>query len=463
MITVKQLQGTKPGEWLSDGGAHGAGVLLFRKAASGATFAYFRYTLPGGKRDTLPIGVYDETGRDGLTLAKARKKAGDLSRLYQDGVKNIRAHLEAEEAARKLALEAEQAERDAALAVSLAAEARALAQAEYTLQALCDAYAGVLEARGKSKSAKDTRSAFKVHVFKMHPEIAALPAREVTPHHIAAMVRKVREAGKERTGGMLRSYLRAAFALAIRAPFDSAVTSELIAFEVTANPVDAIPTIPVKAGQRTLTRFELAAYHDALSDNLIDQALKLALLSGGQRMAQLLRIRVSDYDRDTQVLKLWDGKGKRQDPREHLLPLAPKAARLVDSLIDRAKSKAQAIAADDNLKPDPNPSLFLSTRGAVIADTTPGKRVAEIATDMKGESFDLRDIRRTAETQLASLGVSRDVRAQLLSHGLSGVQNQHYDRHSYFDEKRNALIRWEAHLDAISTSNAKEPQGLSVA
>ncbi|MFB1489307.1 MULTISPECIES: tyrosine-type recombinase/integrase [unclassified Thiocapsa] len=445
MITVKHLQGAKPGEWLSDGGAHGAGVLLFRKAASGATFAYFRYTLSGGKRDTLPIGVYDETGRDGLTLAKARQKAGDLSRLYQDGVKNIRAHLEAEEAARKLALEAEQAEREAAVAVSLAAEARALAQAQYTLQALCDAYANVLEVRGKSKSAKDTRSAFKVHVLEMHPEIAALPAREVTSHHIAAMVRKVREAGKERTGGMLRSYLRAAFALAIRAPFDSAVPSELIAFEVTANPVDAIPTIPVKAGQRTLTRFELAAYHDALSDNLIDQALKLALLSGGQRMAQLLRIRVSDYDRDTQVLKLWDGKGKRQDPREHLLPLGPKGCALVAELVERAKERADP--------DDVNPSLFMSRdrdgASAIVNYTTCSGRVSQIAKTMKGEPFNLRDIRRTVETQLASLGVSRDVRAQLLSHGLSGVQNQHYDRHTYIEEKRAALLLWERHLETL--------------
>jgi hypothetical protein len=41
--------------------------------------------------------------------------------------------------------------------------------------------------------------------------------------------------------------------------------------------------------------------------------------------------------------------------------------------------------------------------------------------------FQLRDIRRTAETMLAGLGVSKDVRAHLLSHGLGGMQNQHYD------------------------------------
>ena|SRR5579859_1210952 len=40
--------------------------------------------------------------------------------------------------------------------------------------------------------------------------------------------------------------------------------------------------------------------------------------------------------------------------------------------------------------------------------------------------FQLRDIRRTCETMLAGLKVSKDVRSHLLSHGLGGVQDQHY-------------------------------------
>lgn len=72
------------------------------------------------------------------------------------------------------------------------------------------------------------------------------------------------------------------------------------------------------------------------------------------------------------------------------------------------------------------------------------------------ESFNQRDIRRTCETMQAALGLSRDTRAQLLSHGLSGVQQHHYDRHSYSDEKRAALIAWERHLEAIQTSGTLE-------
>jgi integrase len=74
--------------------------------------------------------------------------------------------------------------------------------------------------------------------------------------------------------------------------------------------------------------------------------------------------------------------------------------------------------------------------------------------DLKAEPFDVRDVRRTAETMLAGMGISRDVRAQLLSHGIAGVQAQHYDRHAYTTEKRRALVAWERKLEALRTGKA---------
>ena len=74
------------------------------------------------------------------------------------------------------------------------------------------------------------------------------------------------------------------------------------------------------------------------------------------------------------------------------------------------------------------------------------------------EAFQLRDLRRTLETLLASLGVNRDVRGQVQSHGLGGVQNRHYDRHEYWDEKRAALTLLEAHLARLRSAQAPGPQ-----
>lgn len=319
------------------------------------------------------------------------------------------------------------AERKAAESAAKAAES---AKAVYTLRALLNAYVEHLRARGKHKAAGTAASAFRVHLTDKHPSLADKPAKDVTGMDLAAVVRAVHQSGKERMAGMLRSYLAAAFAAAARAPYDVALPHGLIGFGITANPVTMLPTVPVNAGQRTLSADELRAYLLAMTDVLPDQALRLCLLAGGQRLTQVLRATVADWQGGT--LRLFDGKGKRRTPREHLLPLGPKAAALVDSLAERARLRGTA-------------GLFVAASAPMDAGT-PGRRAAELSVRLGGEPFTLRDIRRTCETLLAGMGISRDTRAQLLSHGVSGVQAVHYDRHSYADEKRAALLAWEAFL-----------------
>jgi len=68
--------------------------------------------------------------------------------------------------------------------------------------------------------------------------------------------------------------------------------------------------------------------------------------------------------------------------------------------------------------------------------------------------FLLADVRRTCETRMAELGVSKDLRAQIQSHGLGGVQDRHYDRYEYLKEKRIALDAWAAWLAGGQRSGA---------
>lgn len=346
-------------------------------------------------------------------------------------------------------------EKAAAKAAATAAKEAATAAAEnrkrYTLHALLDAYCNHLESNGKAQSARQARSILKCHVMEAFPDTAALPAREVTSHQTAAMIRKVTEQGKDRAAGILRSYLLAAFNAARKAPFDAKLPADLIPFEVDTNPVEVVSTIAVQRGERTLNTDELKAYLAALADSsLADTALKLALYAGGQRMAQLLRAKISDYTPETMTLRLWDGKGRRATAREHLLPLAPKGAAIVAGLIERAKQQEEAIAKKEQREPNYNGLWLFSSYGKTpLVETTPGKRVTEISKSMKVEPFDLRDIRRTVETMLASMKISKDIRAQLMSHGLSGVQSAHYDRYEYIDEKHATLTVWEQRLAAI--------------
>lgn len=323
---------------------------------------------------------------------------------------------------------AEKAAKQARVAAETAAKHVAEQAQRYTLAALLEAYCQHLRTRGKDKSARAAKSAFK----NVPADLLERPAKDVTAREIAAVIRAVHEAGKPRTAGVLRAFLSAAYNAARHAEFDPALPSELIGFEVTTNPAEAVKPIPVARRDRVLSLTELRAYLAHLGDDPTDCALRMALLAGGQRMAQLLRAAATDWDGAT--LRLTDGKGRRSTPREHLLPLAPIAADLAGRLASRG------------------PWLF-SYGTRPMSPETPGKRVAKISARMNGEPFDLRDIRRTCETLLAGLGISRDTRAQLLSHGLSGVQAAHYDRHSYAAEKHAALVAWEVHLTSGTGGN----------
>ncbi|MBK5969775.1 MULTISPECIES: site-specific integrase [Thiorhodovibrio] len=420
----------------------GFGSLVFWKRG-GKVRVYFRYTSSTGSQEDYPLGLYDEKGQGGMQISEAKARAWELSKLYQSGVKDIKTHFAEQDAARE-------AEKTAAKEALEAARREREARGKFTLGALCGAYVAHLEALGKP-SAKDAANAFKNHVSGASPELAATPAMEVQPEQIASLIRSIRDKGKDRMAGIVRSYLNAAYQMAIGAKFDTSAPASFNGFEITQNPVAPIKAIAVKRGERVLSQAELREYFGHMGEGIVDQALLLALLAGGQRIRQLLRARVADWDPENRVLRLWDSKGKRTEAREHLLPLGEQGAKIVDALVERAMEKATKAAQGG--EPEPNPSLWLSTAGAVVFHATPGKRVVEIAKRMKGESFDLRDLRRTCETRLAGLGITREVRAQLLSHGLSGVQVAHYDRHSYSDEKRAALDAWEAYLFSKTADN----------
>jgi integrase len=144
-----------------------------------------------------------------------------------------------------------------------------------------------------------------------------------------------------------------------------------------------------------------------------------------------------------------DRKGRRpKGPRRHFVPLTKEAAAILSARLGVIKDILERRSAIGDHSPVP---FFSTDDKTSISRHTLGKLVSGISETMvkEGEArapFQLRDIRRTAETLLAGLKVSKDVRSHLLSHGLGGVQNQHYDRHTYWTEKRQTLRKWVAYL-----------------
>jgi integrase len=67
--------------------------------------------------------------------------------------------------------------------------------------------------------------------------------------------------------------------------------------------------------------------------------------------------------------------------------------------------------------------------------------------------FVVHDFRRTVRSGLARIGIEEHVAERVLAHIEGGVKRT-YNRYAYLDEKRDALMRWEARLREIRTDPA---------
>lgn len=391
------------------------GALQGRRLASGAVLLYWRYT-QDGRRHREAIGLYDPsappkklqpTGR-GYSIAAAVARCRELASLHaeranQGGLRALKAEQQREQQ-RQREREAERSER--------------------TLCKLLDVYVCHLETQGR-RSYVDARQIFERHVMEAWSPQANAPATELTADQVLDMLRRLIEAGKGRTANKLRSYLRAAYQCALDVRVVASIPLAFKAFAVQVNPVAQTRRSPQydRADKRPFTLAELRAYWRLIADlpGTPAAVLRLHLLTGGQRIEQLVRLRAADVGDD--AIRLYDLKGRPgQGARPHVVPL-----------VGQAQSALRAVA---------------NGQGVFAISTTGGKKPISVRTmagwanDLVGEAivgFQLKRIRSGIETLLAASGVSREVRGHLQSHGLTGVQARHYDGHDYMAEKREAL------------------------
>src|SRR5262249_44290853 len=143
---------------------------------------------------------------------------------------------------------------------------------------------------------------------------------------------------------------------------------------------------------------------------------------------------------ETVLLK--DGKGRGGVIRDHMLPLTDFALENLSPLKDlNGKASGPFISRGSK-------RLHPSTISHVVHEVweTLAAEHAANAKEKVIEEFTFKDIRRTCETLLASIGISLDLRSHVLSHGRSGVQSKHYDKWSYLAEKRRVLKKWARYM-----------------
>lgn len=439
-ITTNQLRAKWTGKdrWLSDGGSRGAGRLVARLTRTGTHF-FFQYFSPHGDKRLFPLGPFDIQGERGLSLVAARARAAELAALYRSGTTDLHAHFELQRLAAERALQAAQEMQ----AHAQREEQQALVDAErFSLRKFLTAYTDHLKSAGKP-SARDAANIFKNHVFN-DPALAARHASLVTTDEFVDVISKVVAAGHGRTAAKLRSYAHAAYALGIRAKTNPAAPPAIRAFGIKVNPLASIDALAQfnRAGDRNLTAAELTSFMKRVEAAPIDvrrDALELCVYTGGQRPTQLLRLRRRDVDLDAAVITLYDLKGRRQQPRTHVVPLTQLAADILKRRMAGLTGNAPVFSTDGSSFMDRGTLTNFVT--AISADMMKANEVHE--------PFTLRDIRRTLETLMASWGISSDTRKHVQSHGLGGVQQRHYDRYEYLREKRAALKLLATRLDRL--------------
>ena len=331
-------------------------------------------------------------------------------------------------------------EREAARLAKAAAAAAAERRAEFTVQALLDAYVDHLRNAGKV-SAREIEVALETHVTRPFPLLAAMPAADAERKDMLPVLGRLVKAGKFRTAEKLLAYLRAAYRAALRSDGDASMHA-FARFEIRQNPMEGVVVSRTgKAAEKAaeaarerkwaLSEQELAAYWKRINADTSPTGamLRLHLLMGGQRVRQLLRATEGDLDADTQTLSLWDTKGRRGVAFQHVVPLLPEALEAIEAM--RPEPAGEYLVTLDGGK---SPATVDNLGEAIEAVSAAMLEAGELS-----RRFTPGIIRKTVATRLSAKQVAPHVRGRLQSNGKRTVQDEHYDAHDFLPEKRAAL------------------------
>jgi len=450
-ITDKAMQSkpTDKDQWFSDDWGRGDGRFLGRVTSKGRSCFYFRYTLPDGNRDTLPIGDYCKDGKGGVTLADARATALEWSKLYKGGAKNLREHFARIEAT---ARQAEQASREQAEAAEKAAELER--ERRISVRTLFDRWCLVdlkphTRADGKRAGRKDggqySREQFERHVF---PSIGGIAAADIRKADVMTILDALKSDGKLRTCNVLLADLKQMFAFALGRDI------------IERNPLDTV-TKRQAGGTETMRERVLSVDEIATLANLVPQAnlnqrtaaAIWVLLATGARIGELMGAAWRDHGADVKALaalpeamdvkvglvdleaKTWHLPTTKNE-REHTIHLsafAIKHFRRLEALRE----------VDDSGQPVPwvfpnslqSGPVCVKSFGKQLADRQrpadmrmSGRSKQTESLMLPGGKWTAHDLRRTAGTLMASLGISGDVIDECLNHVIESRVRRTYIR-----------------------------------
>ena len=269
------------------------------------------------------------------------------------------------------------------------------------------------------------------HLMNHAKPLHRLRLGEIDRRSVALRLAEIEEASGPIARNRVRSSLSAFFAWAVTEGF------------VETNPV--VGTAKAEEGggrERVLSPAELAEIWTALEDDQFGDIVRLLVLTG-QRREEIGGLRWSEVDFERGLIVLPPARTKNR--RLHEIPFSP----LAQAILKRQPRRRYFIfgIGKGGFSGWSDCKARLDQRVLAARQETNAK--AKPLADWR-----LHDLRRTAATQMAELGVLPHIIEAVLNHvsghraGVAGI----YNRARYEGEMRRALGRWEHHVEVVTSA-----------
>jgi integrase len=280
------------------------------------------------------------------------------------------------------------------------------------------------------RSADEYESAFNRLV---KPRVGKLGIYEVRRSHIIKMLDEIEDANGPVMADRTLAYIRKAFNW--YATRDDQFSSPIVRGMARVKPKE-------RARTRVLSDEEIRSIWPVLGQLGTYGAFVRMLLLTAQRHGEVARMSHKEIGADG----VWTIPAERyKTKRPNFVPLSKAALAII---------KSQPKIDDcDYLLPTQAKTPFTRS-GKSKAKLDKAVIAALKMQAQKGASIEsipnwtLHDLRRTAKTLMARAGVRPDISERVLGHVIAGVEGT-YDRHSYADEKRDALEKLAAMIERI--------------
>ncbi len=268
-------------------------------------------------------------------------------------------------------------------------------------------------------------------VLRRHikPVIGKLPVNEVRANHIDLVLTRIVDAGAPTVANDALRYLVRMFHFAVKRRLIE--TNPAYGFDISdAGGAEASGTRWLRKEELVVLSSDMKATHNFGRPNELAVWLLLALCV---RKMELLSAKWVDFDLDAGIWHLSSSLTKTRAALE--IPL-------VDPVIGWLKELKVFACGDAHLFParrriHRKNGVARRNRFEHISPDT--LNVALKRLPLKGiDHFTVHDMRRTARTQIAALGINRFVAERALNHKIRAVEGI-YDQHDYFAERRIAL------------------------